>query len=678
MFRTWPGQVAGHEVDVVGEILPRSGDAGHLRLAAQFAFRTDFAGHARYFAGERVELIHHRVDGVLQFENFAFHVDRDLARQIAAGHSGRHFGDVSNLASQVAGHRVHRVGKIFPGSGDTGDVGLSAQAAFGTDFAGHARYFAGEPVELVDHRVERFFELQNFAAHVDRDLARQIAAGDGGRDFRDVSHLARQVAGHEVHVVGEIFPRSTDAGHLRLTAELAFRTDFASHARYFACECIELVHHRVDGVFQFENFTLHVDRDLARQIAAGHSRRDLGDVTDLSRQVAGHRVHGVRKIFPGSGDAGHNCLSAEFAVGADFAGHARHFRCERAQLVHHRVDGFFELQNFAAHVDRDLAGQITTGHGRGDFGDVAHLARQVAGHEVYVVGEIFPGTGNIRHLRLAAQFAFGSHFARHARHLGREHAELLNHRVDEIGGAQKLAFQRPPIHVQPHGLSKVSLRNRRDRARNFGRGTQQVFHQRVDRNFHLSPCAPGLVESGALSRLALLADYLADALQFLRHVLVGGNDFVERVGNFSGQPHPRARKSHREVAVAHALQAGQDDGEIQGSVRLFGFSVGLPIVVLRRVGRNALAIIGRDFVECGSLHCLSRKDEYFKTGIGIRQSVLTEADSCLDIDFSTTRSTLWWRSTNIDSNWCRVRCPNGAPPPVFTGILLTRRAQRPP
>ena len=52
---------------------------GHLRLAAELAFRADFARHARHFGGEGVELVHHRVDGVLQFQDFALHVDRDLA-----------------------------------------------------------------------------------------------------------------------------------------------------------------------------------------------------------------------------------------------------------------------------------------------------------------------------------------------------------------------------------------------------------------------------------------------------------------------------------------------------------------------------------------------------------------------------------------------------------------------
>ncbi len=157
---------------------------------------------------------------------------------------------------------------------------------------------------------ERFFQLQDFAADVDRDLAGQIAICDGGRHFRDVSNLASQVAGHEVHVVGQIFPRAADAGHLRLAAELSFRAHFARHARHFACKRVQLIHHRVDGVFQFENFALHVHRDLARQVAAGHGGRHFGDVSNLGREVAGHCVYRVRQILPGAGDARHYRLSA--------------------------------------------------------------------------------------------------------------------------------------------------------------------------------------------------------------------------------------------------------------------------------------------------------------------------------------------------------------------------------
>ena len=63
---------------------------------------------------------------------------------------------------------------------------------------------------------------------------------------------------------------------------------------------------------------------------------------------------------------------------------------------------------------------------------------------------------------MTAEFAVGSYFAGDAGHLGRENAELLNHRVHDVGRPQELSFQRPPVNVKAHGLSEVALRNRRD------------------------------------------------------------------------------------------------------------------------------------------------------------------------------------------------------------------------
>src|SRR6185295_3785624 len=128
-----------------------AGDAGDLGLAAQLAVGADFAGDARHFGGEGVELVDHGVDGVLQFQNFALHIDRDLARKVAAGHGGGDFGDVADLGGQVGGQQVDVVGQVLPGAGDAGHVGLAAQPAFGAHFACNTGDFTGETVELVDH-----------------------------------------------------------------------------------------------------------------------------------------------------------------------------------------------------------------------------------------------------------------------------------------------------------------------------------------------------------------------------------------------------------------------------------------------------------------------------------------------------------------------------------------------
>ena len=98
-----------------------------------------------------------------------------------------------------------------------------------------------------------FFSSQDLALHVDGDLARQVAAGDGGGHVGDVADLAGEVRRHRVDVVGQILPGAGHARHGGLAAELAFGADLARHARHFRREAVELVHHRVDGVFQLEN-----------------------------------------------------------------------------------------------------------------------------------------------------------------------------------------------------------------------------------------------------------------------------------------------------------------------------------------------------------------------------------------------------------------------------------------
>src|SRR6185437_8249115 len=197
--------------------------------AAEFPFGTDLARHARHFARERVELVHHDVDGVLQIQNFAAHVYRDLASQIAACNRGRDFRDVTNLRGEVAGHRIYRLRQILPHAGDALHVRLAAKLAVRADFAGHARDFRSERIELVHHDVNGVLQLQNFTARIHRDLRREVALGYRRGHLRDVTHLVRQVAGHGVHRLGEVFPRAAHAAHNRLTAKFAFGTDFAGH-----------------------------------------------------------------------------------------------------------------------------------------------------------------------------------------------------------------------------------------------------------------------------------------------------------------------------------------------------------------------------------------------------------------------------------------------------------------
>src|SRR5204862_131017 len=112
-------------------------------------------------------------------------------------------------------------------------------------------------------------ELEDFAAHIDGDLAGEVAVSDGRGDLRDVADLVREVTGHGVHRVREVFPGATDPLHNGLAAELSFGTHFAGDTRDFRREGVELVDHRVDGVLELEDLAADIDGNLTGKIAVG-------------------------------------------------------------------------------------------------------------------------------------------------------------------------------------------------------------------------------------------------------------------------------------------------------------------------------------------------------------------------------------------------------------------------
>ena len=264
----------------------------------------------------------------------------------------------------------------------------------------------------------------------------------------------------------------------------------------------------------------------------------------------GHRVHVIGQIFPGAGDAAHFRLAAEFSFGTDFAGHAGHFRGESRQLIHHGVDGVFEFQNFAFDIDRDFLREVAVGHGGGHFGDVADLVGQVARHEVHVVGEIFPRSGDAFHLGLAAEFSFGADFAGHAGDFRGEGRQLVHHRVDDFGGSEEFAFERAAFDFERHGLREIALRHGADDARHFGGRLNQVADQSVDRIDTFRPGAGRQGKGSPLFDAAFFTNDVRHAIELLRHPLVHVDDFVHRVVQFAGESGLLCRQPGREITFS--------------------------------------------------------------------------------------------------------------------------------
>src|SRR5206468_2118640 len=236
-----------------------------------------------------------------------------------------------------------------------------------------------------------------------------------GRHFRDGPHLVGEVRGQLVYIVGEVFPGPGGAGDRSLTTQLALDADFSGHRGDLRREGCQRVGHLVDGVRQRRDLALGLEDNLAAKVAVRNRGYDPGDTADLVGQVARHQVHALREVFPGSGHTLHLSLATQVSLRTDLASHPGDFRGEGVQLVDHDVDRVLQFEDFAFDLDGDLLGEVALLNRACHPGYVAHVRREIAGHEIDVVGKVFPDSDHALDLGLATQLAFGTDFAGDAR-----------------------------------------------------------------------------------------------------------------------------------------------------------------------------------------------------------------------------------------------------------------------
>ena len=144
----------------------------------------------------------------------------------------------------------------------------------------------------------------------------EIALGDRGGHFGDVAHLAGEVRGHRVHVVGEVLPYAGDAGNLRLPAEPSVPTSRATRdtslAKAFSWSTMVL-----NGVLELETLPFTSTVIFFERPLFATAVVTSAILAHLAGKVGGHGVHVVREVLPHAGDAFHLRLAAELAVGAD-------------------------------------------------------------------------------------------------------------------------------------------------------------------------------------------------------------------------------------------------------------------------------------------------------------------------------------------------------------------------
>ena len=107
-------------------------------------------------------------------------------------------------------------------------------------------------------------------------------------------------------------------------------------------------------------------------------------------------------------------MAAEFAVGSDFASHARHFGGEDAELLNHRVHDVCGPQELTferapINVQTHRLGQIALRHGSNRSSHFGIRSQQVLYQRVYRNLHFAPGATRFMELGAFASTAFLSH-----------------------------------------------------------------------------------------------------------------------------------------------------------------------------------------------------------------------------------------------------------------------------
>ena len=283
----------------------------------------------------------------------------DLPRQIALGHRCRDVGDGPHLVGEVGRKLVDVVGEVLPHAGDLRGLGLAAELALDPDLAGDAGHLGREPVELIDHRVDRVLQLEELALDVGGDLLAQVAVGHRRGHLGDVAHLSGEVARHQVDVVGQVLPDAADLDRdgCRL-AKLALGSDLAGHAGHLRDETVELVHHRVDGVLQLEHLPVDVRGDLLAQVPARDRADDALHLNRRAHEVIDEAVDRLDALRPHAVRSPQRDPMGKLALFADDAADLCQFGPQHLVRGDHVVEPVRDLARYACPVERHANAEV--------------------------------------------------------------------------------------------------------------------------------------------------------------------------------------------------------------------------------------------------------------------------------------------------------------------------------
>ncbi len=231
-----------------------------------------------------------------------------------------------------------------------------------------------------------------------------------------------------------------------MAAQFSVGAHFASHACDFGSKGPQLVDHRVDGLFELKNLSANVNGNLAREVAARHRCCNLGDVANLPRQVARHRVHRIGEVLPGAGHPRYLSLPSELAVRADLTCNTSDLGGKDSELLNHGVDDGGRTQELAfkrssADIQSDRLRQIPLRDGCNRASNFCRGSQQILDESIDGSFHLAPGSTGLLKAGALARLSFFTDGLTDPIEFGGHLLVCCNNIVERVGD---LSFQDQP------------------------------------------------------------------------------------------------------------------------------------------------------------------------------------------------------------------------------------------
>jgi hypothetical protein len=188
------GEVVGHRVHGVGQVLPRARHLGHDGLAAQLPVGADLAHDARHLGREDRELLDHLVHDrgrpeELALERTPVHLEPHALDQIAARDGGDRLRHLACGPEEVLDERVDGALHVLPGAVRRSQADALADSSFAADDLSDPLQLERGAAEGADDVVEGVRDLSGQSGAVARQARGEITRAhrlQGGEELAGV------------------------------------------------------------------------------------------------------------------------------------------------------------------------------------------------------------------------------------------------------------------------------------------------------------------------------------------------------------------------------------------------------------------------------------------------------------------------------------------------------------